>query len=162
MRVNFTDVAETYEYPSYEFLLQEMGIDDLEDHEKKLEVLIGLNDEDNPDKSSDILRNKSAITEESHQVVSNTCFTQFLPGRRVNLAQDNYREENQTNNYQNEDALQLEAYNCENIESSCDYTKNLEHTNDHDSIVLYENLLSSEMDSNKKENKNTFSKLGMV
>jgi hypothetical protein len=67
LRVNFTDIAETYEYPSYEFMLKEMGIDPLND----------------PDYQDENENNKNHTSNSSSSTISmsSASFSQFLPGR---------------------------------------------------------------------------------
>ena len=70
LRVNFTDIAETYEYPSYEFLLKELGIDPENDPDYQ------MTSNDNNQHSS------SSSTYSSSEASSSTVsFSNFLPGR---------------------------------------------------------------------------------
>lgn len=65
LRVNFVDTAETYEYPSYEFMLIELGIDPLTDPDYRCET--------------DPLKNENQ---------QQNGFSSFLPGRSFNLSSD--------------------------------------------------------------------------
>jgi hypothetical protein len=73
-RVNFTDIAETYEYPSFEFLLKEMGIDPDEDQE-----------EDNERENGPRMLHLSSVSTFSS---SSSSFSQFLPGRSSSTDDD--------------------------------------------------------------------------
>lgn len=102
LRVNFTDVAETYEYPSYEYLLQEMGITD--DDEKNKTKAINLNgefDEKRDDCDGDLYTWKTSRTQEKpiDLLKSPTNFTQFLPGNMLNSEFDNSIKKKNENQY---------------------------------------------------------------
>jgi hypothetical protein len=78
-RVNFTDAAETYEYPSYEFMLKEMGIDPSSDPDYQIVPLesgssnsFGTDDDDN------------ARCGGGSSIINKPSYTQFLPGLVVN------------------------------------------------------------------------------
>ena len=67
LRVNFTDVAETYEYPSYEFMLKELGIDPDTDPDYQM-----------TSNTSEFSNSSSSMSYSSSD--SSVSFSQFLPG----------------------------------------------------------------------------------
>jgi len=89
LRVNFTDIAETYEYPSYEFMLKELGIDPLTDpdYQQQTDTIV-----------DSIMSNDSQFS---------NGLSSFLPGRSFNEYDDETNENSSNTNRQssNEDNL---------------------------------------------------------
>jgi hypothetical protein len=77
LRVNFTDVAETYEYPSYEFLLKELGIDPDTDPDYQMTS----NDTNPTTGSSSSSSSMFSTSSDASSSSSTVSFSNFLPGR---------------------------------------------------------------------------------
>jgi hypothetical protein len=80
-RVNFTDAAETYEYPSYEFMLKEMGIDPSNDPDYQIVPLESENYGSNVADEDDA---RCLANSSSSSIINKPSYTQFLPGLIVN------------------------------------------------------------------------------
>ncbi len=88
LRVNFTDVAETYEYPSYEFLLKELGIDPDTDPDYQM-----TSNQPGSNSTSSMFSTSSDTS--SSSTVS---FSNFLPGR-IDYDQNDGDERNDKNKH---------------------------------------------------------------
>ncbi len=90
-KVNFKDVAETFEYPSYEFLLKEMGIDPSTDPDYQI-----------------------VPNDNSPSLIS---FNSFLPGS-ADLSSNEYESTDYYDNHETPVFYSNQTENLENIESN--------------------------------------------
>jgi hypothetical protein len=163
-RVNFTDVAETYEYPSYEFLLKEMGIVDSSSSQDEY-----------PSSYETTTADLSSTIPPNQLTTSTTSFTQFLPGRLSSGGDEDEEEEdedyaesnynrigeiagvytngNGSNGHSNGHSNGARRHNGNVIDGR--------HDEDEDEDDYYENYNSDGMED-KITNGNKFSKLGSL
>lgn len=90
-------MAETYEYPSYEFLLKEMGIVDGDGEEEN-----GVSTDYPYESSTEDSLTSQTLTPNNHITASTTSFTQFLPGR-TNRQQTTTDDDDEDENEENDD-----------------------------------------------------------
>ena len=92
LRVNFTDIAETYEYPSFEFLLKEMGIDPATDPDyQTVPAYYDSNNENDENHHNQHMVHLSSTSTFSSS--STSSFSQFLPGRSSSTDSDDDDED---------------------------------------------------------------------
>jgi hypothetical protein len=82
-RVNFIEAAETYEYPSYEFMLKEMGIDPCNDPDYQIVPLengIGGGGGHTVDDEDSNVTSRYVNGGSGSSIINKPSYTQFLPG----------------------------------------------------------------------------------
>jgi hypothetical protein len=143
LRVNFTDVAETYEYPSYEFLLKELGIDPDTDPDYQM-----TSNDTNPTTGSSSSSSSMFSTSSDASSSSAVSFSNFLPGR-IEFDQNDMDNNNKNKHDDSGDA---------DVEDSSDYIS-ITPTNTSNSNKNNANLFNANGDLG---NTTHFSKLSKI